>query len=135
MTLTTGRVYAVTGTLLTLTGMVCGFTMFLKPWRSCPEIDDGSAGCPGTSAEAALLAGAFVVFAVGTAVLLIALKSSTALFDIDDAPMKPNRITMGSGSLLQSLDSANRRDQQEILDGRGARARDDRIHPEHPGRR
>lgn len=29
--------------------------MFIKPWRSCPEIDDSSAGCPPTGIESILL--------------------------------------------------------------------------------
>ncbi|WP_152666791.1 hypothetical protein [Arthrobacter sp. YC-RL1] len=42
-------------TLLTLLGAAGSVIMFLQPWRSCPEIDDSSAGCPATESDLALL--------------------------------------------------------------------------------
>jgi hypothetical protein len=58
------------GLLVTLAGAVGGFVMFLQPWRSCPEIDDSSAGCPATSGDTALLGLAITVMLVGVAFLI-----------------------------------------------------------------
>lgn len=64
-------VYFSLGLLLTLSGGVGSFVMFLQPWRSCPEIDDSSAGCPPTSVDSALLGLAIVLFATGIVLLFL----------------------------------------------------------------
>ncbi len=51
--------------LLTLLGAVGGIVMFLQPWRSCPEIDDSSAGCPATESDLALLGLAVAAMLIG----------------------------------------------------------------------
>jgi hypothetical protein len=63
--------YATWGPLLTLAGVVGGFVMFLQPWRSCPEIDDSSAGCPATSGDTALFGLAIAVLLAGIAFLIM----------------------------------------------------------------
>lgn len=67
-------VYMTLGLLLTLAGAAGGFVMFLQPWRSCPEIDDSSAGCPATSSDTALLGLAIAVFLFGIAFLIMSRK-------------------------------------------------------------
>jgi hypothetical protein len=67
-------VYAVLGLLLTMTGSVGSFVVFLQPWRSCPEIEDSSAGCPATSSDQALLGLAFFVLLIGVVLLVKSLK-------------------------------------------------------------
>lgn len=52
-------------TLLTLLGAVGSVIMFFQPWRSCPEIDDSSAGCPATSNDLALLGLAVAAMLIG----------------------------------------------------------------------
>jgi len=71
-----GRIFASVGLFLTLAGTTGGFLMFLKPWRYCPEIDDSSAGCPGTPSETALLSMAFLIFALGIAFLVTAIRDA-----------------------------------------------------------
>lgn len=44
---------------------------FLQPWKSCPVIDDSSAGCPADAVSNSLLAGGFVVLAAGVVVLMM----------------------------------------------------------------
>lgn len=67
--------YATLGIVLTLVGVAGGFLMFLQPWRSCPEIDDSSAGCPATGSDQGLLAVAVLVLMVG--IVLLAMSVST----------------------------------------------------------
>lgn len=67
-------VYATLGLLLTLAGVAGSFVMFLQPWRSCPEIDDSSAGCPATSSDTALLGLAISALLVGIAFLIMSRK-------------------------------------------------------------
>jgi hypothetical protein len=67
-------VYVMLGLLLTLAGAAGGFVMFLQPWRSCPGIDDSSAGCPATSDDTALLGLAISVLLVGIAFLIMSRK-------------------------------------------------------------
>lgn len=67
-------VYTVLGLALTVAGAVGGFVVFLQPWRSCPEIDDSSAGCPPTSSDQALLALALFVLLVGVVLLVKSIK-------------------------------------------------------------
>lgn len=66
--------YAFLGFLLTVTGAVGSVVGFLQPWRSCPEIDDSSAGCPATSSDQALLAVALFILLVGVILLVKSLK-------------------------------------------------------------
>lgn len=56
---------------LTLAGVAGGFVMFLHPWRSCPEIDDSSAGCPATRSDQGLLGVAVLVLLVGIVLLAL----------------------------------------------------------------
>lgn len=66
-----GRViYRALGLVLTISGAVGGFVVFLQPWRSCPEIDDSSAGCPATPDDQALLGIALFVLVVGVVLLV-----------------------------------------------------------------
>ncbi|ALD63161.1 hypothetical protein AFL94_03520 [Arthrobacter sp. LS16] len=51
--------------LLTLLGAAASVIMFLQPWRSCPEIDDSSAGCPATERDLALLGLAVAAMLIG----------------------------------------------------------------------
>lgn len=67
-------VYVALGLLLTLAGAVGSFVMFVQPWRSCPEIDDSSAGCPATSIDTVLLALALAVLFLGVALLIMSRK-------------------------------------------------------------
>ncbi len=46
--------------------------MFLQPWRSCPEIDDSSAGCPATGIDSALLGLALTALVLGVVLALAA---------------------------------------------------------------
>lgn len=62
------------GLLLTLAGSAGGVVMFLQPWRSCPEIDDSSAGCPSTSGDLGLLGRAIAVLLAGVAFLVMSTK-------------------------------------------------------------
>ena len=66
-------VYAILGTVLTLAGVAGGFVMFLQPWRSCPEIDDSSAGCPAAGSDQGLLGAAVLVLMVGIVLLAISM--------------------------------------------------------------
>lgn len=66
--------YAVLGLLLTVGGAVGSFVVFLQPWRSCPEIDDSSAGCPTTANDQALLALALFILLVGVVLLVKSMK-------------------------------------------------------------
>ncbi|MFY9678937.1 hypothetical protein [Glutamicibacter protophormiae] len=59
--------------LLALLGAVGGIVMFLQPWRSCPEVDDSSAGCPAASGDLALLGLAVAAMVVGLVLWLAAL--------------------------------------------------------------
>lgn len=68
-------IYVTLGVLFVLLGVVGSFVMFLQPWRSCPEIDDSSAGCPATSDDTALLGLAIAVLLAGIALLIMSLKS------------------------------------------------------------
>lgn len=52
-------------TLLTLLGAAGSVIMFLQPWRSCPEIDGSSAGCPATERDLALLGLAVAAMLIG----------------------------------------------------------------------
>ena len=63
-------IYVTLGVLFVLLGVVGSFVMFLQPWRSCPEIDDSSAGCPATSDDTALLGLAIAVLLAGIALLI-----------------------------------------------------------------
>lgn len=67
-------VYAVLGLLLTIVGGVGSFVVFLQPWRSCPEIDDSSAGCPATYSDQALMGLALFILLVGVVLLVKSLK-------------------------------------------------------------
>lgn len=67
-------VYATLGLLLTLAGGGGSFVVFLQPWRSCPEIDDSSAGCPATSSDLALLGLAISVLLVGIVLLVVSMR-------------------------------------------------------------
>lgn len=67
-------VYAVLGLLLTVVGGVGSFVAFIQPWRSCPDIDDSSAGCPATSSDLALLVLALFILLVGVVLLVKSLK-------------------------------------------------------------
>jgi hypothetical protein len=67
-------VYAVLGLILSVVGAAGSFVVFLQPWRSCPEIDDSSAGCPATSSDQALLALALFILLVGVVLLVKSLK-------------------------------------------------------------
>lgn len=66
--------YAVLGILLTVVGAVGSFVVFLQPWRSCPEIDDSSAGCPATPNDQALLALALFILLGGVVLLVKSMK-------------------------------------------------------------
>lgn len=59
------------GFLLVVTGAAGSFVMFLQPWRSCPEIDDSSAGCPATTGDLGLLGLAIAVLLAGVALLVM----------------------------------------------------------------
>ena len=65
--------YAVLGTMLTFAGVAGGFVMFLQPWRSCPEIDDSSAGCPATGSDQGLLGVAVLVLSVEIVLLAMSI--------------------------------------------------------------
>jgi hypothetical protein len=67
-------VFAVLGLLLTVVGSVGSFVVFLQPWRSCPNIDDSSAGCPTTSSDQALMGLALFILLVGVVFLVKSLK-------------------------------------------------------------
>lgn len=69
------------GLLLTLAGAAGGFVMFLQPWRSCPEIDDSSAGCPATSNDVGLLGLAISVLLVGVSFLIMSRRSERIPLD------------------------------------------------------
>lgn len=64
------------GILFVLSGAGGSVVMFLQPWRSCPEIDDSSAGCPATSTDTALLGLAIAVMLAGIAFLIMSQKSA-----------------------------------------------------------
>ena len=83
-------VYVTLGLLLTLAGAASGFVMFMQPWRSCPEIDDSSAGCPATSDDTALLGLAIAVLLVGIAFLIMS--------------RKPERIPLDAAGPFGKLD-------------------------------
>ena len=51
--------------LLTLLGAAGSVIMFLQPWRSYPEIDGSSAGCPATERDLALLGLAVAAMLIG----------------------------------------------------------------------
>ncbi|PQZ93725.1 hypothetical protein CQ018_08710 [Arthrobacter sp. MYb227] len=78
------------GLLLTLAGAAGSFVMLLQPWRSCPEIDDSSAGCPATSSDTALLGLAIAVFLFGVAFLIMS--------------RKPERIPLDAAGPFGKLD-------------------------------
>jgi len=62
--------------------------LFLQPWRSCPEIDDSSAGCPALPRDVALLQvslGAFLV-----AVLVLVLTVALTQIKLDRPPRSNN---------------------------------------------
>lgn len=59
------------GLVLICAGGLGSGVMFLQPWRSCPEIDDSSAGCPATSQDSTLLGFALAVFAAGIVLLIM----------------------------------------------------------------
>lgn len=83
-------VYMTLGLLLTLAGAAGGFVMFLQPWRSCPEIDDSSAGCPATSGDTSLLDLAIAVLLVGVGFLIMS--------------RKPERIPLDAAGPFGKLD-------------------------------
>lgn len=62
-------VVATLGTLLLLAGVAGGLVMFSQPWRSCPEIDDTSAGCLSTGSNQGLFGVAVLVLMVGIVLL------------------------------------------------------------------
>lgn len=68
-------IFATIGSLLVLVGVVGGFVMFLQPWRSCPEIDDSSAGCPATGIDLTLLGVSLLVAMLGIVFLAISISS------------------------------------------------------------
>ena len=74
MKVSSKAVFTTLGILLTLAGAVGSVVMFLQPWRSCPEIDDSSAGCPATSNALALLGLAVAVLLVGIAFLIMSMR-------------------------------------------------------------
>jgi len=55
--------------------------MFLQPWRSCPDVDDSSAGCPATSTDTAVLGLAIAVLFAGIMLLIMSLKSERIPLD------------------------------------------------------
>lgn len=65
--------YAALGTVLILAGLAGGFVMFLQLWRSCPEIDDSSPGCPATTSDQGSLGIAVLVLMVGIRLLAMAI--------------------------------------------------------------
>lgn len=67
--------FAALGLLLTLSGAVGSVVVFLQPWRSCPEIDDSSAGCPPTSGDQALLVLALFILLIGVLLLVKSMKT------------------------------------------------------------
>ncbi len=74
MTSSKKTTFAVLGLLLTMCGAVGGFVVFLQPWRSCPDIDDSSAGCPATSGDQVLLILALFILIVGALFLVMSMK-------------------------------------------------------------
>lgn len=64
--------YVTVGLVLGMVGAASSFIMFLQPWRSCPEIDDSSAGCPATESDLALFGLAIALLLVGVAFLIMA---------------------------------------------------------------
>lgn len=75
--------FAVLGLLLTISGAVGSVVVFLQPWRTCPEIDDSSGGCPPTSGDQAVLVLALFILLVG--VVLLARSMRTARLPTDAA--------------------------------------------------
>lgn len=61
------------GTLLVLAGTAGIFVMFLQPWRSCPEIDDTSAGCLSTGSHQGLFGVAILALVAGIVLLAVSL--------------------------------------------------------------
>lgn len=56
---------------MTLAGLVCGFLVFLGPWRNCPAT--GSAeSCAATSSDAGLLGASILVLLGGIVFLIVA---------------------------------------------------------------
>lgn len=84
MSVSKKTVHAVLGLLLTLSGAVGSFVVFLQPWRSCPEIDDSSAGCPATPSDQALLALALFILLVGVVLLVKSMKPTRLQADAAD---------------------------------------------------
>lgn len=77
--------YATWGTVLTLAGAAGAFVMFLQPWRSCPEIDDSSAGCPATGSDIGLLGVAVLVLMVGIVLLIMSVSFKQGQVASNDA--------------------------------------------------
>jgi len=84
--LTRGLV-AATSAVVALTAAAACLLLFLQPWRSCPEIDDSSAGCPALPRDVALLQVSVVVLLV--AVLVLVLTVALTLIKLD----KPRRTS------------------------------------------
>lgn len=66
-------IYATLGSLITFLGLAGGFVMFLQPWRSCPEIDDSSAGCPANATDQGLLGVAVLLVIIGIMLLVVSM--------------------------------------------------------------
>lgn len=54
--------------------------MFLQPWKSCPEIDDSSAGCPATTSEVSILALSFIIMLAGLVLFVIAAAKTPTIY-------------------------------------------------------
>lgn len=63
------RRYIAWGVSVALIGTLWSFVTFIKPWRSCPEIDDSSAGCPVPADESILLFLGLCILLVGVGLL------------------------------------------------------------------
>lgn len=81
MNISRKTVFVALGLLLTLSGVAGSIVIVLQPWRSCPEIDDSSAGCPATSGDQALLGLALFILLVGVVILAKWMRSTTLASD------------------------------------------------------
>lgn len=87
-----------TSAVVALISAAASFLLFLQPWRSCPEIDDSSAGCPALPRDVALLQISVVVFLV--AVLVLVLTVALTLIKLDK-PRRTSRPDDGQGAQVR----------------------------------
>jgi hypothetical protein len=95
--LTRGLVVAVSGFVAFVAAAAC-VLLFLQPWRSCPEIDDSSAGCPALPRDVALLLVSVVVLLV--AVLVLVSTVTLTLVKLDRPP-RPSSGDDGHGTPIR----------------------------------